>query len=217
MGEGMDVGALHTGVHVSVRPIDIKDAQALHQLDYSFETDRIYTVRIRGKLAQGDASTQASDTPVLAFELVETPIEPSLYKDYRNYAGTLEEVEAKLSRRGLQDRVDEGGYIALADGQVAGGILLHVEPWRSVARIEDIIVGRQFRRYGIGSLLLNCASDWARNHGCWAVLLETQNVNYPAIQFYLRNGLEIWSINSNFYPPGSTEHEVAIFMGKKLR
>ena len=95
--------------------------------------------------------------------------------------------------------------------------MLNVEQWRSVARIEDIIVGRQFRRYGIGSLLLNCASDWARNRGCWAIVLETQNVNYPAIQFYLRNGFEAWSVHQHFYPPGPVEHEVAIFMGKKLR
>ena len=105
----------------------------------------------------------------------------------------------------------------LADGQIAGVILLNVEEWRSVARIEDIIVGRQFRRYGIGSLLLNCASDWARNRGCWAILLETQNVNFPAIQFYLRNGLAVWGIGQHFYPPGPVEHEVAIFMGKLLR
>ena len=86
-----------------------------------------------------------------------------------------------------------------------------------MVRIEDIIVGRQFRRYGIGSLLLSCTADWARNRGCWAILLETQNINYPAIQFYLRNGLEVWSVSRNFYPPGLIEHEVAIFMGRKLR
>ena len=103
---------------------------------------------------------------------------------YREYEHTLAEVEAKLA--GVH-----GGYVALADGQIAGVILLNVEEWRSVARIEDIIVGRQFRRYGIGSLLLNCASDWARNRGCWAILLETQNVNFLAIQFYLRNGLAV--------------------------
>ncbi len=205
----MDGATPHLDVRVDVRTINVEDARALHELDYSFETDRIYTLQVRGEIVpDGRASTL--DKPALAFELVETPVEPPLYKNYCKYEGTLGEVEAKIHS------VD-GGYIALADGQVAGGVLLSVEEWRSVAKIEDLIVGRQFRRYGVGSLLLNCASDWARNHGCWAILLETQNVNYPAIQFYLRNGLEVWSINQNFYPPGSVEHEVAIFMGKKLR
>jgi GNAT superfamily N-acetyltransferase len=195
---------------IDVRSVAITDAPALHKLDYSFETDRIYTLHVNGKLAQNDDTMQTLDRPALAFELWETPVDPPIYKSFREYEHKLEEVETRLNSV-------EGGYVALAGGQIAGAVLLNVEQWRSVARIEDIIVGRQFRRYGIGSLLLKCASDWARNRGCWAIVLEAQNVNYPAIQFYLRNGFEVWSINQHFYPPGSVEHEVAIFMGKKLR
>ncbi len=195
--------------HIEVRAVQLDDATALHQLDYSFETDRIYTLCVRGQLAQDEAVSIPSTKSALAFELLETPVDPPLYKSYREFETALADVEARI-------RTTAGGYVALADGQVAGGILLNIEEWRSVTRIEDIIVGRQFRRYGIGSLLLSCASDWARKHGCWAILLETQNVNYPAIQFYLRNGLEVWSINQYFYPPGPVEHEIAIFMGKKL-
>jgi len=205
----MDGATPHLDVCVGVRAINVDDARALHELDYSFETDRMYSLRVQGKMVPDSRVSTLGET-ALTFELVETTVEPPLYKNYCEYGGTLEAVEAKIHS------VD-GGYVALTDGQVAGGVLLSVEEWRSVAKIEDLIVGRQFRRYGIGSLLLNCASDWARNHGCWAILLETQNVNYPAIQFYLRNGLEVWSVSQNFYPPGSVEHEVAIFMGKKLR
>jgi GNAT superfamily N-acetyltransferase len=195
---------------IDVRSVAITDAPALHKLDYSFETDRIYTLRVNGELAQNDDTMQTLDRPALAFELWETPVDPPIYKSFREYEHKLEEVETRLNSV-------EGGYVALAGGQIAGAVLLNVEQWRSIVQIEDIIVGRQFRRYGIGSLLLNCASDWARNRGCWAIVLEAQNVNYPAIQFYLRNGFEVWSINQHFYPPGSVEHEVAIFMGKKLR
>lgn len=195
---------------IDVRSVAITDALALHKLDYSFETDRIYSLRVNGKLVQNDDVSQTLDKPALAFELWETPVDPPLYKSFREYEHKLEEVEIRLN-------TVEGGYVALAGGQIAGAVLLNAEPWRSVAKIEDIIVGRQFRRFGIGSLLLNCASDWARNRGCWAIVLETQNVNYPAIQFYLRNGLDVWSVHRHFYPPGPVEHEVAIFMGKRLR
>ena len=199
-----------TSPHIDVRAVRIDDAAALHSLDYSYETDRIYTLRVQGRLAQDDVQQSiALDKPALAFELLETPVDPPLYKQYRKFAGTLAEVESRLCSI-------EGGYIAHADGQVAGMVLLNVTQQRAIARIENIIVGRQFRRYGVGSLLLSCAADWARNNGCWAILLEIENVNYPAIQFYLRNGLEVWSINRNFYPPGPDDHEVALFMGKKL-
>lgn len=195
---------------IDVRSVTFADAPDLHKLDYSFETDRIYTLRVYGKLAQNEDALQSLDKPAIAFELWEMPVDPPIYKSFREYEQKLEEVETRL-------RSVEGGYVALAGGQIAGAVLLNVERWRSVARIEDIIVGRQFRRYGIGSLLLNCASDWARNRGCWAIVLETQNVNHPAIQFYLRNGFEAWSVHQHFYPPGLVEHEVAIFMGKMLR
>jgi GNAT superfamily N-acetyltransferase len=194
---------------IDVRAVQLSDAPALHKLDYSFETDRIYALQVQGRLIQQDAAPGAHNRSVLSFELLETSIDPPLYKSFLEFAGDLAEVEARLS-------CTQGGYIALANGEAAGVILLNKDD-RAVARIENIIVDRHFRRYGIGSLLLSCASDWARKRGCWAIVLETQNVNYPAIQFYLRNGLEVWSINVNFYPPGPAEHEVAIFMGKKLR
>ena len=195
--------------HIDVRAVHISDALALHQLDYSFETDRIYTLRVQDRLLQNEIHSPNGDKAAFAFELVEAQVDPPLYKDYREHEGTLADIESRLQNT-------EGGYVALADGQIAGGILLRVEEWRSVARVEHIIVGHQYRRYGVGSLLLNCASDWARKRGCWAIVLETQNINYPAIQFYLRNGLEVWSIHPHFYPPGPFAHEVAIFMGKWL-
>jgi GNAT superfamily N-acetyltransferase len=194
---------------IEVRAVMIGDAPAIHALDYSFETDRIYTLCVQDQLEKKSASGKLSMKPGMAFELLETVVDPPLYKNYREFAESLEDVETRL-------RDVEGGFVAVADGQVAGVILLNVDTWRQVARIEDIIVGRQFRRYGIGSLLLSCAADWARHHGCWAILLETQNVNFPAIHFYLNNGLEVWGISRHFYPPGPVEHEVAVFMGKKL-
>jgi GNAT superfamily N-acetyltransferase len=201
----MDEGATP---HIEVRAVHINDAPALYELDYNFETDRIYTLRVQDHLLRENADT-IPDQVAFAFELVETPVDPPIYKNFREYENTLSDVETKLQNV-------EGGYVALVDGAIAGGILLNVEEWRSVVRIQDLIVDRQSRRYGVGSLLLSCAADWARKWNCWAIVLETQNTNYPAIQFYLRNGLEIWSINQHFYPPGPQGHEIALFMGKRL-
>ncbi|HLG61799.1 MAG TPA: GNAT family N-acetyltransferase [Ktedonosporobacter sp.] len=195
--------------HIEVRAVYVNDAPALYELDYDFETDRVYTLRTQDHLLKSENGANGERKSTFAFELIETPVDPPIYKNYREIWDTLAKVEARLQS------VD-GGYVALADGQLAGSILLRVEEWRSVTYVEELIVGRQFRRYGIGSLLLSCAADWARERDCWAITLETQNINYPAIQFYLRNNLEVWGINWQFYPPGPAAHEVAIFMGKRL-
>src|SRR5689334_7338868 len=170
--------------HIEVRAIQVNDAPALHALDYNFETDRIYTLCVQNRLMQDNEGAGDDNRPVFAFELLEKQVDPPIYKNLREGEETLAAMEEKI-------RSVEGGYVALAGGEVAGAILLRVEEWRSVTLIQDIIVGHQYRRYGIGSLLLNCAADWARKRDCWAIILETQNINYPAIQFYLRNGLEV--------------------------
>ncbi len=195
--------------HIEVRAVDINDAPALCALDYDFETDTIYMLRVHDRLLQNNHLDEQGDQCAFTFELVQTQVDPPIYKNYHEQKASMADVEAHL-------RSAEGGFVALVNGEVAGGIFLNIDRARHVADIQDMIVGRQFRRYGVGSLLLSCASDWARHHKCWAIVLETQNTNYPAIQFYLRNGLRIWSIGQNFYPPGPTAHEVAIFMGKRV-
>lgn len=200
-----------TPPQLDIRVITVEDVPALQQLDCSFETDRIYTLDVQERLFHGSTRPfPPRDSPRLSLTLQECFIDPPFYKNLGENNFSQDEVEAKV-------RSAQGGFVAIADSQIAGAVLLHVERERSVARISLNVVGRQFRRYGIGSLLLRCASDWAREQGCWAIFLETQQNNYPAIQFYLRNGLQIWSLDPHFYPPGPTEHEVAIFMGKRLR
>jgi len=34
------------------------------------------------------------------------------------------------------------------------------------------------------------------------------------VQFYRRNGFEIWSVNEHFYPPGEYGKEIAVVLGK---
>src|SRR6266498_2886537 len=106
---------------IEVRTVLIDDAQALHQLEDSFETDRIYTLHVQGRLTptSADAGFHPASKPVLAFELFETPVDPPLYKSYREFERTVADVEATL--RGVQ-----GGFVALANGQVAGVIVLSI-------------------------------------------------------------------------------------------
>ena len=108
-GEHMDGEA----PHIDIRAVHLSDATQLHKLDDSFETDRIYTLRVVGRLAHEDTCSTVPGRPALAFELLETPVDPPLYRSYRTFESTVAGVEAKLNSV-------EGGYIVLADGQVAG-------------------------------------------------------------------------------------------------
>src|SRR6266851_2659306 len=57
-------------------------------------------------------------------------IDPPIYKDSHEYQKSLEMVAAQLQRI--------GGYVALADGQVAGGVLLHVDEDHRSANLQRL-------------------------------------------------------------------------------
>src|SRR2546430_14526655 len=85
----------------------INDAPALYQLDYSFETDRIYTLRVKNRLLpdkNGTGAAPEAEKLVFTFELLETAVDPPIYKNYWENENTLEDVEAALHKI-------EGGYV----------------------------------------------------------------------------------------------------------
>ena len=65
----MDGADPQVGAQVEVRAVEMSDAPALHALDYSFETDRIFTLYVHGYFEQGDGQTPIAGQPALAFEL----------------------------------------------------------------------------------------------------------------------------------------------------
>lgn len=63
----------------------------------------------------------------------------------------------------------------------------------------DIRVHPDYASQGIGSQLLKTAKDWAKERGCTQLKIETQNVNIPACNFYVKNGARLGAINKYAY------------------
>lgn len=82
--------------------------------------------------------------------------------------------------------------LAESDGQVIGMInLLYTVSTAlggRVALLEDMVVDRSFRGFGVGEKLLNAGLDQARADGCLRVTLLTDQDNGQAHSFYERNG-----------------------------
>jgi glucosamine-phosphate N-acetyltransferase len=56
-----------------------------------------------------------------------------------------------------------------------------------VGLIEDLVVNRDYRGKGIGSLLVKFAVDWAKSNGCYKVILNSSEENanfYSKLGFY---------------------------------
>jgi len=83
--------------------------------------------------------------------------------------------------------------------------------WNGYALIEDIAVVKDYRKNGVGTALLNKASEWAKEKNFNGLILETQDINVSACRFYAKNHFVIGGIDTMLYSNLLTACEIAIF------
>jgi len=88
-----------------------------------------------------------------------------------------------------------------------------VQAWHATGWLNNLVVGKRYRRQGIGGALLKAAIEWAREQGLRQLMLETQTKNYPAICFYQRHGFVFCGFNDHYY----TNQDIALFFAQSLR
>jgi len=111
-----------------------------------------------------------------------------------------------------------GAKIIVADHTdygVVGFAIFRVEHTRSaiLGHLMNIAVHPEFRRKGIGSLLLRIFEEKCACRGAEYAYLEVRISNTAAINFYKKHGYKIWGIRKGYYSNG----EDALIMIKRLR
>ena len=64
---------------------------------------------------------------------------------------------------------------------------------------EDIVVDRSFRRCGVGQTLMARARQWAQERCLAGLMLETQDNNVGACEFYEACGLRLGGFDTRLY------------------
>ena len=165
------------------------DRELLLALDTSFTTDRVYRVVATG----------------LSFVLEDTVITPPLHKVYD-----------------LADDVDslpqfDHVVIAEVDARIAGMAALKFESWNRRAVLWHLYVTLAYRGRGIGRTLMDNVVRTAQHWQPRCVWLETQNVNYGAIQFYRQLGFQCCGLDMALYDSqGPAAGETALFFVRTL-
>jgi ribosomal-protein-alanine N-acetyltransferase len=95
--------------------------------------------------------------------------------------------------------------------QVAGFIVGQKMP-RGMGHIITIDTVAQFRRHGLGSLLMNAVEDRLKSLGCHSIVLEAAVDNVVAIAFYKRLGYFVLRTIPRYYQ-GRLD---ALMMAKRL-
>jgi GNAT superfamily N-acetyltransferase len=95
-------------------------------------------------------------------------------------------------------------FLAYVDGALGGGAVVVFDDAGAeeseYAMLWDIRVSPHVRRAGVGTALFRRAEEWALEHGCRALEVETQSINVPACRFYERQGCFLRAANQGAYP-----------------
>ena len=117
----------------------------------------------------------------------------------------LKRVENWSGERGI-------GFLAMAGDNACGlaGSFLDQEN-ASRAQLISMWTAPEYRRQGVGRLLVSAAAEWARSKGCTALDLLVTSSNQSAIHFYTTLGFAKTG-HSLPYPndPALVEHEMSL-------
>jgi len=103
-------------------------------------------------------------------ELIRKAFEVRLEK---NYHGKL-----------FEDHIEEPRvFAAILGGRQVGWIELGYDRWNNRMRVWEFLVQEEFRKQGIGTLLMNHGVKIAKEKGARMLILETQTNNANAIDF----------------------------------
>ncbi len=103
------------------------------------------------------------------------------------------------SENALREELDNQNshfLVAVADG-FAGYI--GVQEICGEAYITNVAVFENYRKIGVGRMLLRAACDGAKGRGCEFITLEVRQSNVPAITLYESEGFEPAGVRKNFY------------------
>ena len=175
-------------------PVIVRAAETQHDLDGISKIDRTYSTDRIYRVRRSE----------LGFFLDEEPVSPPVQKNYPDPSPEL------------SDRL----LVATAGAEIIGYGELRFNSWNDRAEIEGLTVSGNFRSQGVGRSLVQALDERARQERSARCLwLETQNINYPAVQFYRRLGFRLCGLDETLYRPGMpglVPGEVALYFSRDL-
>jgi ribosomal protein S18 acetylase RimI-like enzyme len=163
------------------------DRASLLTLDTSFTTDHAF------RLERTDNSVK----------LLEVILEPPIHKSYSLAA----DVDLFPNHDWVQ--------IAEYEHEVVGVAAMTIEAWNRRAVLRHLYVTSVARGMGVGRALVTAAIGVARARQARCMWVETQTINYGAVQFYRKMDFAWCGFDTSLYD--SSEDEVALFFSRELR
>ncbi|MGA2622850.1 MAG: GNAT family N-acetyltransferase [Bacteroidota bacterium] len=115
------------------------------------------------------------------------------------YPASETEMERRIHRT-LQGR-DQELFVAEADGVVVGWVQVFIRvPLMQDSEVEvgGLVIDENYRRRGVGRLLMQRAEQWAHEKGCRTVYLRSNVIRKDAHLFYEKLGYKVVKTQTAF-------------------
>ncbi|MDD5502049.1 MAG: ribosomal protein S18-alanine N-acetyltransferase [Candidatus Thermoplasmatota archaeon] len=120
---------------------------------------------------------------------------------------TLTEIYSPSTFIAIQEQCPEGCLVA-AEGENVIGFIMGMETKPGKGKILMLAVRPEFRRQGIGSMLLKSLLRQFTVRGIFSITLETRANNTAAMAFYRAHGFEVKKIVPKFYTDDTDAYEM---------
>lgn len=164
------------------------DLKRLSDFDASFSTEYIYRLLIKE----------------MSVEIKEEKLAAPLHKTY-----SLDFIKQDIAEA-------EFAVVAEIKETIAGFATAKYEEWNNRAVLTGIFVATENKGKGIGRTLIEAAIDYAKTKSARCLFVETQNINYPAIQFYRKMSFEFCGFDTALYNSANIPNEIALYFCKNL-
>lgn len=176
-------------VALQFRPAEMSDFEACLQLDHSSQTSRLWQM----EFAQQDGNK------IVRFQAVRLP--------------RPQEISYTFSPQEQVKRWYVADYFLVAEAEdgVCGYVTVTLDKMETVGWLSDVVVAPLWRRKGYGSYLVTMANRWASEQGVQRMLTAVSTKNYPAVEFFQKNGFVFCGYNERLHPG-----DIMVFLGVNL-
>lgn len=170
---------------IDIRPAGVDDIESLSLFEHSYHSDYVWQMGL-------DVNAETART---TFRRIRLP-----RRVYVPYPREKEEIFKEINRA-------EAFLVAVLEKRPVGYIKVLIEEESKNARVSDLVVSASMRRQGIASGLIYAAMDLISYRQYFALFLEIQSKNDPAISLAGKLGFKFCGYRDLYFP----NKELALF------
>lgn len=173
---------------IEIRPVNSGDIESLSGLEHGYYSEHVWQMGL-------DLSPEMTKTDFRRTRLPRQIFVP-YPKGRDNIFQDIPHTEAFL--------------VAVLDDQQVGYVKVQAEHASKIARVTDLVVSAPVRRQGIASVLLFAVMDLIAHRNFYALILEMQSKNEPAISMAAKLGFKFCGYRDHYFP----NKELALFYSR---